>query len=94
MWNYSHRRAHTSAILAQGAGKCDFPDESIASPVLDTFTVFSSPSPFSDSPAAQQDFSLVHPVPPLLLSWENLCISFRLKSKSPRTDFLVHFATN
>lgn len=69
MWNYSHRRVHTFAVPVQGAGKCDFPDESISSPALDTFTVFSFPSPFSDSPAAKQDVALstlVHPVPPLL----------------------------
>lgn len=29
-----------------------------------------------------------------LLSWANLCVSFRLKSKSPRTDFLVQFPIN
>lgn len=69
MWNFSHRRVYASAIPVQGAGKCDFPDESIPSPVLDTFTVFSFPSPFSDSPAAKQDVALstlLHPVPPLL----------------------------
>lgn len=31
---------------------------------------------------------------PCLLSWANLCVSFRLKSKNSRTDFLAQFPTN
>lgn len=31
---------------------------------------------------------------PCLLSWANLCVSFRLKSKSPRTDFPVQLPIN
>lgn len=57
------------------------------------------PSPLPSQTAQQQSKMLLSQLCftqllPCLLSWANPCVSFRLKSKSPRTDFHAQFPTN